>query len=117
ADLIEKPRQNECQRLDCADLVVQIERFHKSTNFRMRIQRPRPHSACELVQTNALLPKTLRNLQGRKFRECSERANSPAFEGFQNFRRNGKNSQRQTAEPFSFGCAIKHRYSRKALCR
>ena len=80
----------------------------------MRIERPCPRSVRELVQVNAFLSETFGNLHGRKFCECSEGSNSPTFEGFQNFRRNGKNIQRQTAEPFCFGSTAKNRYSRKA---
>src|SRR5438477_12876535 len=87
ADLIEQPRQYECQRFNCPHLVIEIQRFPELPDLWMRIKRPRPNSAREFMQANAFLTETLGNLHRRKFCECSESSNTPAFESFQNFRR------------------------------
>ena len=85
--MIEQPRQYECQRFNRADLVIEIQRFHESPDLRMRIKRPCPNSARELMQAHAFLSEAFGNLDGGKLCKCAERMDPPAIQRFQNFRR------------------------------
>ena len=105
---IQHSRQNERQRLDRHNFVIQFHDVDEPHPIHVRDKRTRTHTPSSFVQFDTFLSKPSRNVHGRQFRKRAQPAYAPTLQSFQNFRRSRKNGRRKIGKPVGFRAVIEN---------
>src|SRR5262249_4413623 len=110
-------RQDERQRLDRRNVIIEFHHFHESQRRDMRYDRPRTCTLRELVGFDAFLSQPLPDLYSRKICKCAKRAGAPSLVRLRNFRWWLQHIDRESTHSRGFRSSLNNRHSTETTRR